>query len=129
MWTRPRPDYARCEGPPRLGGISSANSIRLRAAFGVNARAQILAALLDASPGGLNAAGLARATRFTNPSVASALDVLLSQPWTTGRSARLALRPAPGASILSEAKRKTSTGQCADPGRTSHPNSIDAGLQ
>ena len=51
--------------------------IRLRAAFGVNARADILAALLAASPHELTAADLARATRFTKPNVASALDALI----------------------------------------------------
>lgn len=78
MATRPRPDYVRrekarldsAEPRPRL-------RIRLRAAFGVNARADILAALLAASPNGVNAADLARKTRFTKPSVASALDALL----------------------------------------------------
>ena len=51
--------------------------IRLRAAFGVNARADVLAALLAASPHDLTAADLARATRFTKPNVASALDALV----------------------------------------------------
>ena len=78
MATKPRPNYLRRE----KARLSSADSrprlrIRLRAAFGVNARADILAALLAASPGGLNAADLARNTRFTKPSVASALDALL----------------------------------------------------
>lgn len=76
--TRPRAGYIR-RGKVRL---DSANSkarlrIRLRAAFGVNARADILAALLAMSPRGLNAADLARATRFTKPNIASALDALL----------------------------------------------------
>ncbi len=78
MATRPRPDYM----PRNKTRLDSAVSrprlrIRLRAAFGVNARADILAALLAASPHGLNAADLARVTRFTKPSVASALDALL----------------------------------------------------
>ena len=88
MGTRPRPDYVRrdkarldsAESRPRL-------RIRLRAAFGVNARADILAALLAASPGGLNAADLARITRFTKPSVASALDALLLAGLVTARAA------------------------------------------
>lgn len=87
MGTRPRPDYVRrnkarldsAESRPRL-------RIRLRAAFGVNARADILAALLAASPGGLNAADLARVTRFTKPSVASALDALLLAGLVTARA-------------------------------------------
>jgi len=86
MGTRPRPDYVRrdkarldsAESRPRL-------RIRLRAAFGVNARADILAALLAASPGGLNAADLARVTRFTKPSIASALDALLLAGLVTAR--------------------------------------------
>lgn len=98
MGTRPRPDYVRrdkarlesAESRPRL-------RIRLRAAFGVNARADILAALLATSPGGLNAADLARVTRFTKPSVASALDALLLAGLVTGRALgnerRFALRP------------------------------------
>ena len=51
--------------------------IRLRAAFGVNARADVLAALLAASPHELTAADVARSTRFTKPNVASALDALI----------------------------------------------------
>jgi hypothetical protein len=43
----------------------------------VNARADVLAALLAASPHDLTAADLARATRFTKPNVASALDALI----------------------------------------------------
>jgi hypothetical protein len=59
--------------------------IRLRAAFGVNARADILAALLATSPRGLNAADLARVTRFTKPNIASALDALLLAGLVTAR--------------------------------------------
>ncbi len=77
MATRPRLDYAprgkaRLEtttSPPRL-------RIRLRAAFGVNARADVLAALLDAQRMGPSIADLARRTRFTKPNVASALEAL-----------------------------------------------------
>lgn len=77
MATRPRPDYVRRE-KARLDSAQSKPRlrIRLRAAFGVNARADILAALLAPSAGGLNAADLARVTRFTKPSVAVALDAL-----------------------------------------------------
>lgn len=98
MGTRPRPNYVRrdkarldsAESRPRL-------RIRLRAAFGVNARADILAALLATSPGGLNAADLARITRFTKPSIASALDALLLAGLVTARAVgnerRFALPP------------------------------------
>ncbi len=98
MGTRPRPDYVRrdkarldsAESRPRL-------RIRLRAAFGVNARADILAALLATSPGGVNAADLARITRFTKPSIASALDALLLAGLVTARAVgnerRFALPP------------------------------------
>jgi hypothetical protein len=87
MGTRPRSDYVRrdkarldsAESRPRL-------RIRLRAAFGVNARADILAALLAASPDGLNAADLARVARFTKPSIASALDALLLAGVVTARA-------------------------------------------
>jgi DNA-binding transcriptional ArsR family regulator len=86
MATRPRPDYIRRD-KARLdsAGSTARLRIRLRAAFGVNARADILAALLAASPGGLNAADLARATRFTKPNVASALDALLLAGLVTAR--------------------------------------------
>lgn len=86
MATRPRPGYVRRE-KARLDSAESSPRlrIRLRAAFGVNARADILAALLAASPGGLNAADLARQTRFTKPSIASALDALLLAGLVTAR--------------------------------------------
>lgn len=86
MATRPRPHYVRRE-KTRLDSAESRPRlrIRLRAAFGVNARADILAALLAASPGGLNAADLARVTRFTKPSIASALDALLLAGLVTAR--------------------------------------------
>lgn len=98
MATRPRPDYVRRE-KARLDSAESGPRlrIRLRAAFGVNARADILAALLAASPAGLNAADLARTTRFTKPSIASALDALLLSGLVTARPVanerRFALRP------------------------------------
>lgn len=78
MATHPRPGYVRRQ-KARLDSAESRARlrIRLRAAFGVNARADVLAALLATSPGGLNAADLARVTRFTKPNVASALDALL----------------------------------------------------
>ena len=78
MATQPRPDYVR-RGKARMDTATSLARlrIRLRAAFGVNARADILAALLAASPHELTAADLARATRFTKPNIASALDALI----------------------------------------------------
>ncbi len=86
MATQPRPHYVRRE-KARLDAAESRPRlrIRLRAAFGVNARADILAALLASSPGDLNAADLARQTRFTKPSIASALDALLLAGLVTAR--------------------------------------------
>lgn len=86
MATRPRPGYIRRD-KARLDSAESRSRlrIRLRAAFGVNARADILAALLATSPSGLNAADLARTTRFTKPNVASALDALLLAGLVTAR--------------------------------------------
>jgi DNA-binding transcriptional ArsR family regulator len=98
MATRPRPDYIR-RSKAKLDAADSRSRlrIRLRAAFGVNARADILAALLAVSPLGLNAADLARATRFTKPNVASALDALLVAGLVTarpvGNERRFALPP------------------------------------
>lgn len=86
MASRPRPDYVRRDKARLESAEPRARlRIRLRAAFGVNARADILAALLGASPGGLNAADLARATRFTKPNVASALEALLLAGLVTAR--------------------------------------------
>lgn len=86
MATQPRPGYAR-RGKARMdtAGSRARLRIRLRAAFGVTARADILAALLAASPHDLTAADLARRTRFTKPSVASALDALLLAGLVTAR--------------------------------------------
>jgi hypothetical protein len=86
MATGPRVDYVR-RGKARLDSADSKARlrIRLRAAFGVNARADILAALLATSPRGLNAADLARVTRFTKPNIASALDALLLSGLVTAR--------------------------------------------
>lgn len=87
MATSPRPGYVR-RGTARLDSAEARPRlrIRLRAAFGVNARADILAALLATSPGGLNAADLARVTRFTKPNVASALDALVLAGLVTART-------------------------------------------
>ena len=78
MATQPRPDYVR-RAKARMDSATTRPRlrIRLRAAFGVNARADVLAALLAASPHELTAADLARSTRFTKPNVASALDALV----------------------------------------------------
>lgn len=75
--TQPRPDYA-SRGKARLGSATSMARlrVRLRAAFGVNARADVLAALLSAPGTGLSLADLARQTRFTKPNVAFAVDAL-----------------------------------------------------
>lgn len=78
MATQPRPGYA-TRGKGRLDSALSRPRlrIRLRAAFGVNARADVLAALLIAPQNGLSVADLARKTRFTKPNVAFAVDALL----------------------------------------------------
>ncbi len=96
MATQPRPDHitrgkARLNSalaPPRL-------RIRLRAAFGVNARADVLAALLAVPQIGLSVADLARKTRFTKPNVAFAVDALvlagLLEARAVGNERRVAL--------------------------------------
>ncbi|MEO8571316.1 MAG: MarR family transcriptional regulator [Chloroflexota bacterium] len=86
MATLPRPDYV-TRGKARMASATSRPRlrIRLRAAFGVNARADILAALLAASPHDLTAADLARTTRFTKPNVASAVDALVLAGLATAR--------------------------------------------
>lgn len=78
MATQPRLEYA-SRGKARLDSALAPPllRIRLRAAFGVNARADILAALLAAPEIGLSVADLARTTRFTKPNVASAVDALV----------------------------------------------------
>lgn len=78
MATRPRADY-KPRGKARLESAASLPRlrIRLRAAFGVNARADVLAALLAERGTGLSVADLARRTRFTKPNVAFAVDALV----------------------------------------------------
>ena len=78
MATRPRPEYV-SRGKARLDSALPRPRlrIRLRAAFGVNARADVLAALLVAPTNGLSVADLARKTRFTKPNVAFAVDALV----------------------------------------------------
>ncbi|MGD0019108.1 MAG: MarR family transcriptional regulator [Candidatus Limnocylindrales bacterium] len=96
MATQPRSDYV-TRGKARLDSALAPPllRIRLRAAFGVNARADILAALLAAPALGLSVADLARTTRFTKPSVAFAVDALvlagLLETRTVGNERRLAL--------------------------------------
>ena len=78
MATQPRPEYA-TRGKARLDTALPRPRlrIRMRAAFGVNARADVLAALLVAPKNGLSVADLARTTRFTKPNVAFAVDALV----------------------------------------------------
>ncbi len=98
MATRPRPDYQ----PRSKARMASATArarvrVRLRAAFGVNARADVLAALLAASPRAVTIADLARTTRFTKPNVASAIDALalagLIRMSVVGNERRVGLPP------------------------------------
>jgi hypothetical protein len=98
MATLPRVDYTR-RGKARLeSALSRARlRIRLRAAFGVNARADVLAALLAVPAAGLSVADLARVTRFTKPNVASAVDALvlsgLVAARAVGNERRVSLTP------------------------------------
>jgi hypothetical protein len=94
--TKPRPGYVP-RGKARLDSARSRSRlrIRLRAAFGVNARADVLAALLIGSENGLSVADLARKTRFTKPGTAFAVDALvlagLLEAQTVGNERRLVL--------------------------------------
>lgn len=96
MATEPRPEYA-TRGKARLDSARSRSRlrIRLRAAFGVNARADVLAALLADPRIGLSVADLARRTRFTKPNVAFAVDALvlagLLETRVVGNERRVAL--------------------------------------
>ena len=96
MATQPRPDYA-TRGKARMDAARSRPRlrIRLRAAFGVNARADVLAALLADPQIGLSVADLARKTRFTKPNVAFAVDALvlagLLEARAVGNERRVAL--------------------------------------
>lgn len=88
MATQPRADYARRSKARVDSALPQARlRIRLRAAFGVNARADVLAALLASFPVGLSVSDLARQTRFTKPNVASAVDALLLAGLLTARTA------------------------------------------
>ena len=78
MATQPRSHYT-TRGKARLESALALPRlrIRLRAAFGVNARADVMAALLAAPEVGLSVADIARKTRFTKPNVAFAVDALV----------------------------------------------------
>jgi MarR family len=96
MATLPRSNYT-TRGKARLGSALALARlrIRLRAAFGVNARADVLAALLAAPKVGLSVADLTRRTRFTKPNVAFAVDALvlagLLEARTVGNERRVTL--------------------------------------
>ncbi len=96
MATLPRSDYT-TRGKARLDSALALARlrIRLRAAFGVNARADVLAALLAAPKVGLSVADLTRQTRFTKPNVSFAVDALvlagLLEARTVGNERRVAL--------------------------------------
>ena len=96
MATEPRREYA-TRGKARLDSARTRSRlrIRLRAGFGVNARADVLAALLAAPRDGLSVADLARRTRFTKPGTAFAVDALvlagLLEARTVGNERRLHL--------------------------------------
>ena len=96
MATHPRSEYA-FRGKARLDSATSRPRlrIRLRAAFGVNARADVLAALLVAPEAGLSLGDLARKTRFTKPNLAFAVDALvlagLIEAHAVGNERRVAL--------------------------------------
>jgi hypothetical protein len=96
MGTEPRREYA-TRGKARFDSARTRSRlrIRLRAGFGVNARADVLAALLASPRDGLSVADLARKTRFTKPSTAFAVDALvlagLLEARTVGNERRLVL--------------------------------------
>lgn len=77
MASDPRPGY-RSRGKARLEHLDSTPrlNLRLRAAFGVNARADVLAALALRPGITLTLADLARITRFTKRNVALTVDAL-----------------------------------------------------
>jgi DNA-binding transcriptional ArsR family regulator len=96
MATQPRSDYT-TRGKARLDSALALPRlrIRLRAAFGVNARADVLAALLAAPKIGLSVADLSRQTRFTKPNISFAVDALvlagLLEARAVGNERRVAL--------------------------------------
>lgn len=77
MASDPRPGY-RSRGKARLEHLDSTPrlNLRLRAAFGVNARADVLAALALRPGMAVTLADLARITRFTKRNVALTVDAL-----------------------------------------------------
>lgn len=77
MASDPRPGY-RSRGKAHLDHLDSVARLilRLRAAFGVNARADVLAALALRPDAALTLADLARITRFTKRNVALTVDAL-----------------------------------------------------
>lgn len=99
MGTKPRQGYV-SRGKARLtSAVSHARlRVRLRAAFGVNARADVLAVLLSARSSALSLADLARATRFSKLNVSSAVDALalagLVKVRVVGNERRVRLGPA-----------------------------------
>ena len=99
MGTKPRPGYV-SRGKARLtSAISPARLlIRLRAAFGVNARADILAALLSGRSSEMSLADLARVTRFSKLNISSAVEALalagLVDSRSVGNERRVRLGPA-----------------------------------
>lgn len=98
MGTQPRPGYS-SRGKARLTTAMSRARLhlRLRAAFGVNARADILAALLSARSVEMSLADLARVTRFSKLNVSSAVDALtlagLIEVRSVGNERRMRLGP------------------------------------
>lgn len=97
MATDPRPGY-RSRGKARLEHLESPPrlTLRLRAAFGVNARADILGALALRPDAALSLGDLARMTRFTKRNVALTVDALalagLMELHVVGNERRASLR-------------------------------------
>lgn len=77
MATEPRSDYSyRRKARLETAQPRARLRIRLRAAFGINARADVLAALLARAPAEARIADLARTTRFSKENVTPAVDAL-----------------------------------------------------
>lgn len=77
MGTEPRPGYvSRRKARLRSAAQPARLRVRLRAAFGVNARADVLAALLASGSVASSLADIARVTRFSKLNVAAAVDAL-----------------------------------------------------
>lgn len=85
--THPRPGYVRRSKARLESAASNARlNVRLRAAFGVNARADLLAAMLSAPESWFSVADLSRRTRFTKPNLVSAVDALTLAGLVTSRT-------------------------------------------